>query len=56
MDIAEYKNVVLGLIFLIYVIDSFEDIHKELESNKENISDPEDRDEYIARNIFWTPI
>ena len=55
MDAAEYKHVVLGLIFLKYVSDSFEEIHKELEGDREHLSDPEDRDEYIARNIFWVP-
>ncbi len=55
MDAAEYKHVVLGLIFLKYVSDSFEEIHKELEGDMEHLSDPEDRDEYIARNIFWVP-
>ena len=56
MDAAEYKHVVLGLIFLKYASDSFEEIHRELENDREHLPDPEDRDEYIARNIFWTPI
>ena len=56
MDAAEYKHVVLGLIFLKYVSDSFEEIHKELENDPGHLSDPEDRDEYIARNVFWVPI
>ena len=55
MDAAEYKHVVLGLIFLKYVSDSFEDIHKELENDREHLSDPEDRDEYLSRNVFWVP-
>lgn len=51
MDAAEYKHVVLGLIFLKYISDAFEDKHKELMSDSE--SDPEDRDEYLAVNVFW---
>ena len=54
MDAAEYKHVVLGLIFLKYVSDSFEEIHKELENDREPLSDPEDRDEYLSRNVFWS--
>ena len=55
MDAAEYKHVVLGLIFLKYISDTFDQIHKELEKDTEHYSDPEDRDEYIARNVFWVP-
>jgi len=57
MDAAEYKHVVLGLIFLKYISDTFEQKHRmlELESQKDNLMDPEDRDEYIAENIFWVP-
>ena len=55
MDAAEYKHVVLGLIFLKYISDSFGEVHRELEGYKEHLSDPEDRDEYIARNVFWVP-
>ena len=55
MDAAEYKHVVLGLIFLKYISDSFEEVHRELENDKEHLSDPEDRDEYIAKNVFWVP-
>jgi type I restriction enzyme M protein len=53
MDAAEYKHVVLGLIFLKYVSDSFKEIHRELENDREYYSDPEDRDEYASRNVFW---
>jgi type I restriction enzyme M protein len=53
MDAAEYKHVVLGLIFLKYVSDAFEAKHKELESTE--FADPEDKDEYAAKNIFWVP-
>jgi type I restriction enzyme M protein len=51
MDPAEYKHVVLGLIFLKYISDSFEEKYKELEQIK--YADPEDRDEYLADNVFW---
>ena len=53
MDAAEYKHVVLGLIFLKYISDSFEEKHSEL--TKEKGADPEDPDEYRAENIFWVP-
>lgn len=54
MDAAEYKHVVLGLIFLKYVSDAFDEKHKELE--KKPYSDPEDRDEYTSENVFWVPV
>lgn len=53
MDAAEYKHVVLGLIFLKYVSDSFAEKYKELLD--EGYGDEEDRDEYLAENIFWVP-
>lgn len=53
MDAAEYKHVVLGLIFLKYVSDSFEEKYQELVS--EGYGDEEDRDEYLADNIFYVP-
>ena len=53
MDAAEYKHVVLGLIFLKYISDSFEEKHAGL--TKEKGADPEDPDEYRAENIFWVP-
>src|SRR6478672_5267590 len=55
MDAAEYKHVVLGLIFLKYVSDAFEAMHGELETQKTKGADPEDRDEYRAASIFWVP-
>ncbi|MHA1613662.1 MAG: class I SAM-dependent DNA methyltransferase [Candidatus Thorarchaeota archaeon] len=55
MDAAEYKHVVLGLIFLKYISDAFEFKHRELERMKEQGADPEDPDEYRAENIFWVP-
>ncbi len=49
---SDYKYVVLGLIFLKYVSDSFSEQYKKAES--ENY-DPEDRDFYLADNVFWIP-
>jgi type I restriction enzyme M protein len=53
MDAAEYKHVVLGLIFLKYISDAFEEKHAALV--KEAGADPEDQDEYKAENVFWVP-
>jgi type I restriction enzyme M protein len=55
MDAAEYKHVVLGLIFLKYISDAFEEIHARLEAERVQGADPEDPDEYRAQNIFWVP-
>jgi len=55
MDAAEYKHVVLGLIFLKYISDAFEEQHGKLEAERSQGADPEDRDEYRAVNIFWVP-
>jgi type I restriction enzyme M protein len=56
MDASEYKHVVLGLIFLKYISDAFQAKYKELDAKKETeYTDPEDRDEYSASNIFWVP-
>ncbi|RPJ40651.1 MAG: SAM-dependent DNA methyltransferase, partial [Candidatus Latescibacterota bacterium] len=55
MDAAEYKHVVLGLIFLKYISDAFEAKHAELVSQQGQGADPEDPDEYRAENIFWVP-
>jgi len=71
MDPAEYKHVVLGLLFLKYIDDAFEERRKEI---REAVADPdhedfvpeerraeelaellEDRDEYLAKNVFWVP-
>ena len=56
MDAAEYKHVVLGLIFLKYISDAFDEAYSELENERHLGADPEDPDEYIAQNIFWVPI
>ncbi len=53
MDAAEYKHVVLGLMFLKYISDAFEEHHLEL--TNEDGADPEDPDEYRAKNVFWVP-
>jgi type I restriction enzyme M protein len=53
MDPAEYKHVALGLIFLKYISDAFEEQRAKLA--REPGADPEDRDEYAAENIFWVP-
>src|SRR2546428_1689584 len=57
MDAAEYKHVVLGLIFLKYISDSYEEHHEKLKEGKGEYAgaSPEDPDEYRAENIFWVP-
>ena len=53
LDASEYKSVVLGLIFLKYISDSFEAKYQELLTAGEG--DEEDRDEYTYENIFFVP-
>lgn len=57
IDAAEYKHVVLGLIFLRYISDAFEELHAKLKSGKGEYAgaDPEDKDEYKAENVFYVP-
>jgi type I restriction enzyme M protein len=68
MDAAEYKHVVLGLVFLKYISDAFQERHHQLElfaadpTSDYFITEPEaryevleDRDEYLAENVFWVP-
>src|SRR5438876_3305223 len=57
MEAAEYKHVVLGLIFLKYISDSFEEHHARLIAGEGEYAgaNPEDPDEYRAENIFWVP-
>ncbi len=55
MDAAEYKHVVLGLIFLKYITDAFNELHDKLMHEKSQGADPEDPDEYRAENVFWVP-
>lgn len=54
MDAAEYKHVVLGLIFLKYISDAFEE-RRSIVLAKWGEDAAEDRDEYVAENIFWVP-
>src|SRR2546428_2718118 len=53
MDAAEYKHVVLGLIFLKYISDAFSERYEEVK--REPHADPEDRDEYSSERVFWVP-
>ena len=55
MDAAEYKHVVLGLIFLKYISDAFEEMFYKLTSEKSEGADPEDRNEYVAEKVFYVP-
>ncbi|QAR34022.1 SAM-dependent DNA methyltransferase [Geovibrio thiophilus] len=56
VDASEYKHVVLGLIFLKYISDSFQAKYDALLATKDTeYTDPEDRDEYTSDNIFWVP-
>ncbi|MFQ5443767.1 MAG: type I restriction-modification system subunit M [Nitrospinales bacterium] len=57
IDAAEYKHIVLGLIFLKYISDAFEGMHAKLIAGEGEYegADPEDRDEYKAENIFFVP-
>lgn len=58
IDAAEYKHVVLGLIFLKYISDSFEDMYAKLKAGEGEYAgaDPEDKDEYKAENVFFVPL
>lgn len=53
MDSAEYKHICLGLIFLKYISDSFVKAYAEI--SQDEYADPEDKDEYTAKNVFWVP-
>ena len=57
MDAAEYKHVVLGLVFLKYISDTFEEQHAKLVAGQGDLAgaNPEDKDEYLAANVFWVP-
>jgi type I restriction enzyme M protein len=57
IDAAEYKHIVLGLIFLKYISDAFEQLHEQLVAGEGDYAgaDPEDPDEYKAENVFWVP-
>jgi len=53
MEPSDYKHVALGLIFLKYISDAFEAKHQKLLLEDEVVA--EDRDEYLAENVFWVP-
>ncbi len=57
IDAAEYKHVVLGLIFLKYISDAFEELYEKLKAGEGEYAgaDPEDKDEYKAENVFFVP-
>lgn len=55
IDAAEYKHIVLGLIFLKYISDAFEEKYQQLLAEVEQGADPEDKDEYKADNVFFVP-
>ncbi len=57
IDAAEYKHVVLGLIFLKYISDAFEEHYDKLKVGEGEYegADPEDKDEYKAENVFFVP-
>jgi type I restriction enzyme M protein len=57
IDAAEYKHIVLGLIFLKYISDAFEELYSQLKGGTGDYSgaDPEDKDEYKAENVFFVP-
>jgi type I restriction-modification system DNA methylase subunit len=57
MDAAEYKHVVLGLIFLKYISDAFEELHQKFLEAKDDYegADPEDKNEYLAEKVFYVP-
>ncbi|MFO7891459.1 MAG: class I SAM-dependent DNA methyltransferase [bacterium] len=57
IDAAEYKHIVLGLIFLKYISDAFEELHSKLLKGEGDYAgaDPEDKDEYKAENVFFVP-
>ncbi len=57
IDAAEYKHVVLGLIFLKYISDAFEELYDKLKAGEGEYAgaDPEDKDEYKAENVFFVP-
>src|SRR5690606_16971691 len=57
MDAAEYKHVVLGLIFLKYISDAFDELYKKLDAERQQTgADPEDKDEYTAERVFYVPL
>jgi len=53
INAADYKDIVLGLVFLKYISEAFQELYDSLA--KDDYSDPEDRDEYIAEGVFFVP-
>ena len=58
IDAAEYKHIALGLIFLKYISDAFEELHEKLVAGEGEYegADPEDPEEYGAENVFFVPV
>ena len=58
IDAAEYKHVVLGLIFLKYISDAFDELFEKLKAGEGEceFADPEDKEEFKAENVFFVPI
>ncbi|MDQ6814927.1 MAG: type I restriction-modification system subunit M N-terminal domain-containing protein, partial [Bacteroidota bacterium] len=55
MDAAEYKHIVLGLIFLKYISDAFEELYQKLATQESEGADPKDKNEYTAEKVFYVP-
>ncbi len=55
IDAAEYKHIVLGLVFLKYISDAFVELYDKLKAEEDAGADPEDKDEYKAENVFFVP-
>lgn len=55
MDAAEYKHVVLGLIFLKYISDAFKELYQKLIGEVKEGAEPEDKNEYTAEKVFYLP-
>ena len=55
MDSSDYKHIVLGLIFLKYISDAFEEMYAQLKKEESEGANPEDKNEYVAKNVFWVP-
>ena len=57
IDAAEYKHIVMGLIFLKYISDAFEELFSKLKKGEGEYAgaDPEDSEEYLAENVFFVP-
>lgn len=57
MDASEYKHVALGLVFLKYISDAFEELYNKLKEGKGEYegADPEDKNEYLAEKVFFVP-